>query len=207
MLELVDISSNNGAVEWPHVRAAGIRGVWLKATEGSSYTDPTFAAHRTRAAAAGLRVGAYHFARPDHNSAAVEARHFAAVVGKVGRRELRPVLDLEVQGLRPHELEAWARTFNQQVHLLLHVAPAFYASTAYIAALELTRPIGDGLWLANYGVNDGHVHAVTAPRPWRRYIAHQYTSAGRVNGIVGNVDRSQAPRLRGILAFPVRGLL
>ena len=55
---------------------AGARFVVLKATEGTHYADPTAELWARSAHALGLRVGAYHFARPDRNLAAQEADWF-----------------------------------------------------------------------------------------------------------------------------------
>jgi len=45
---------------------------------------------------AGVVMGAYHFARPDNNSAVDEANHFVSVAGNyIGAGYLPPALDLE----------------------------------------------------------------------------------------------------------------
>lgn len=208
-MQIIDVSNVNGVVDWHRVYAAGIRGVYLKATEGATFDDGLFQSARRRANAAGLRVGAYHFARPDHNNPKIEADHFARVVGKVGRRDLRPVLDFEQAApkLKPVELEWWARSWNQRVLSKLGVLPAFYTYPWYEEHLKLSKPIGNGLWLADYSINDGHLHPPTIPAPWKKIILHQYTSRGLVDGVTGFVDRSIATNLRSVLAHPVLGLL
>src|SRR5512146_1333483 len=98
MPRLIDVSNNNDYVNLARVKEAGYAGVWHKASEGVTFTDGLFAKRRAEAAKAGLRFGAYHFARP-HSLATDpinQADHFCAVVGKVGRTDLRPVLDYEV---------------------------------------------------------------------------------------------------------------
>lgn len=57
----VDVSRYQGAIDWPTLAAQGIDFAFIKATEGSSFVDPRFAANLSGAKAAGLRVGAYHF--------------------------------------------------------------------------------------------------------------------------------------------------
>lgn len=208
-MNIIDVSNVNGVVDWHRVYAAGVRGVYLKATEGATFDDGLFQSARRRAAAAGLRVGAYHFARPDHNSPKLEADHFCRVVESIGRRDLRPVLDFEQSApkLHPTELEWWARSWNQRVLSRLGVLPAFYTYPWYEAHLELAKPIGNGLWLADYSVNDGFLHPAKIPAPWKKIILHQYTSRGKVDGVNGYVDLSYAPKLRSILAHPILGLL
>jgi lysozyme len=60
---MLDLSNNNGPVDFKRVFQAGQRRVYLKLTEGLTFDDPKFADFRKRARAAGLKVGAYHFAR------------------------------------------------------------------------------------------------------------------------------------------------
>ena len=63
--EGIDASHWQGAINWTRVAGASKKFVYLKTTEGTTYVDPTFASNRSGARAAGIKVGAYHFARPD----------------------------------------------------------------------------------------------------------------------------------------------
>lgn len=205
---IIDLSSNQGSVDFARLRRAGVQGAWLKVTEGRTWDDPDWEERARAARKAGLRVGGYHYARPDLNGSKVEAAHFAARLGKIGRRDLRPVLDFEhPTSILPSHLERWARDWNQAFREHTGVAPAFYSYPAYITAIRPSKPIGNGLWLASYSRNDGRVHPYAVPAPWRKAIAHQFSSRCRVAGVPGYVDLSQAPRLRGVLAHPVMGLL
>lgn len=57
----VDVSRYQGTIDWPRIAAQNIQFAYLKATEGSSHVDPTFAINLDGSRAAGLRTGAYHF--------------------------------------------------------------------------------------------------------------------------------------------------
>lgn len=208
-MQLVDLSNNNAAEPDWHALAQHAGGVWLKVSEGATFTDQTFARRARAARAAGLRIGGYHFARPSRDSAQAQADHFVSVLGAIGRRDLRPVLDLEANdaGLLPSELVAWARGFVQAVRAQTGVGALVYGSSSFLAGLDAFRPIGYGLWLADYGPDDGREHAYSVPRPWKRIVAHQYTSKGAIGGVAGRVDLSSAARLRPLLAHPVAGLL
>src|SRR5581483_5236502 len=137
--------------------------VYLKCTEGHSFTDPNYADWRTAAKAAGLHVGAYHFARPAHNSPESEAAFFLSKLGRLFKGDLRPALDLEVEEI--HGVTEWARAFNHTVRAKLGVYPVFYSYPDYIAHMGATYPIGDGLWLASYGRNDGKRYPYVVPKP------------------------------------------
>ena len=211
---LIDLASGNGRVDWPTLARHGIAGAWRKATEGATYNDPGFGPARQAAHAAGVPLGAYHFARPDRNTAEAEAEHFCRMIGEVREHELRPALDMEhpagvdreewERAVAKVDLEAWARAFNHRVKAELGVGPIFYSYSSFI--LEHVKPqhgpIGYGLWLAVYDRNDGAEHPFTVPPPWKRAVAHQFTSRARVAGVEGFVDLSSAPSLRPLLAHP-----
>lgn len=203
-LIFIDLSNNNAEVDFKALAKAGVKGVWLKATEGDFFVDKTFAARRKAANAAGIRVGAYHFARPDRATiGTTEARFFAKTVGKIGRKDLRPVLDMErVSGHGGDE--EWIRSWNRTVKNLLGVGPLFYSYPGLIPELHLSEPVGYGLWLADYGPNDGRQHFSLIPKPWQKIVAHQFTSVGEVAG-VKPLDLTSVPKLGAVLAHPVLG--
>lgn len=200
---LCDLSNNNPDPDWHELRMAGIVGVWLKASEGETFTDRTFATRRVEARAAGLHVGAYHYGRV--GDAKKEAQHFASVVGSLRAGDLLPALDLEVTGgVGPDRRVTFARAFNHEVRALLGRFPLFYSYRAYIEQLGAAHPIGAGLWLADWGVNDGNRHGdgrVPAPHPWKKVLAHQFTSKGSVHGY-GPVDLTEAAALEPLLHRP-----
>jgi len=104
-----DVSHYQGAgINWPAVKAAGVSFAWAKATEGTGFTDANFAGNEVNAKAAGVLIGAYHFARPSQNpnitganSADSEAAHYWSVAGnyvKAGSGYCVPMLDWEDTG-------------------------------------------------------------------------------------------------------------
>lgn len=207
-MELIDVSNLQGKINFRDVEVAGIKGVYLKATEGVTFTDPLYKSNAVSARVAGLRVGAYHFARPDNNSAKAEADHFCEVIGQPKRRDLKPALDFEKDSkLSPALQVNWVKEFNARCRTNIGMTPCFYSYPYFISHMAPDKPLGNGLWIASYGPNDGKRHEIAVPKPWKKYIAHQYTSNGKVMGVSGHVDRSYAPHLIGILAYPVKGLL
>lgn len=212
MLHLIDLSNNNaGPVNFAAIRKAGTFGVWLKVSEGLTFSDPLYHRRADAARMVGLRVGGYHFARPEHDDAEAQARYFVALLGKIHRRDLRPVLDLEANdhNLSSGDLHRWARTFLASVHKLGGVRALTYSGPAFIQAQGWSKTFGTGagLWLADWGPNDGHDHGAHIPPPWTRIRAHQYTSKGRVEGVPGDVDRSHAAGRRAVIAHPIAGLV
>lgn len=207
---ILDVSNAQGRVDFKQVANHGIKGVFLKATEGETYVDPTFKSFRTAANNAGLHVGYYHFARPDiHSDPTISANEFCKVVGKVGTRDLRPVLDFETASTKLSNADqvGWARWWNRIVWKKLGVLPLFYTYSAFEPIHAARRPIGAGLWLASYGRDNGQVYPAVAPRPWRHWSAHQFSSRCHVAGCGGLVDLSIAPSLTPLLAHPVKAKL
>lgn len=200
----IDVSEYQGEINWKEV-AKRFKAAYLKASEGTTWVDPDFGKNRKAANAAGVHVGAYHFARYDNPVA--EAKHFASVVQHVAKADLKPVLDLETKVPEGYNGAVWARHFNAAVIKELGQIPMFYSYAPYIEELKASKPIGNGLWLAAYGRNDGKEYPVFTPLPWKRFVAHQFTSNGTVPGIKGKVDVSDAKKgLRSLLAHPIKAI-
>src|SRR4051812_1535161 len=66
----IDVSHWDGTINWTSVRAAGKEFAFQKATEGTTYTDPTFTTNMNGGKNAGVLMGAYHFGHPANNNAA-----------------------------------------------------------------------------------------------------------------------------------------
>jgi lysozyme len=176
------------------VANAGKTFAYLKASESTGYVDPTYQTNRAQAKANGLKVGAYHFARPGTTTddAVREANHFIATAGPVSG-ELLPVLDLEqTGGLGTKALTTWVRTFLDRVYERTGVRAAIYVSPSF-----WSNRMGNSTWFAANGYPVLWVaHWTSAKAPtlpagnWGGYgwTFWQYTSDGSVPGIGGRVD-------------------
>jgi lysozyme len=187
---MLDLSNNNGAVDFKRVFQAGQKRVYLKLTEGVTFNDPTFADLRKRARAAGLKVGAYHFARgvPAGNSVKDEADHFLSQLPSLSSKDLRPALDLEFK--QPSaDVGKWAKEWLSLVQKKTGVAPIIYSFGSFLEGCRFSTPPA-ALWLASFGRNDGLEHPFKIPSPWKKAAAHQFTSNARVAGCSGRVDLS-----------------
>lgn len=194
---MIDLSNNNGAVNFQRLFAAGQRRCYLKCTEGKTFVDRTYAPLRERAVKAGLKVGGYHFAHPQSNSPRVEAEFFLHHLGPLHfLKDLRPCLDLE-HGTPTKAIGTWAIEFCAIIEKKIGVRPLFYSFPSYIEGLHLAKAPGP-LWLASFGRNDGVEHAFRVPRPWRELAAHQYSSNARVAGATGRVDISHVYDYHGV---------
>jgi lysozyme len=189
----IDVASyqhpNGTAIDWTAVSRSGIRFVFTKATEGTTYTNPHFASDRAGALAQGMGVGSYHYARPT-NDPISDAQHYLSVRGTESPRgTLPPVLDLEVtEGQTPAQLSDWAYRWMSYVEAMTGRTPIFYSYVNFIKASMApdSRLSRFPLWLACYCSG-----APDAPAPWNSWLFWQYTSTGRVPGIEGNVDQNR----------------
>jgi GH25 family lysozyme M1 (1,4-beta-N-acetylmuramidase) len=192
--EGIDVSHWQNTIDWPQVAAAGKRFAFMKASEGTTLADSTYATNRAQAKAVGLYVGAYHFARPDRTpgDAVAEADYFLAM-SQLEAGDLVPVLDLEdAGGLAPVELQEWVKAYLGRIyertgaHGMIYASPTFWRNA-----------MGDSTWFAANGYGMIWVaHWTTALGPtvpaqnWggNGWTFWQYTSSGSVPGISGRVD-------------------
>lgn len=57
----VDVSEYQGDIDWIQIKEQGINFAFIKATEGSAYTDTYFSQNWETIADTGILYGAYHF--------------------------------------------------------------------------------------------------------------------------------------------------
>lgn len=95
----IDVSHHNFdgcncTFDWADVASHKVQFVYVKATQGTGYADPTFVRSVTGARDDGkLEVGAYHFLTTEDADA--QAANFLKQINKAGDLSLLPSLDLE----------------------------------------------------------------------------------------------------------------
>lgn len=177
----IDASHHQGAIDWARVASHGVTFAYLKATEGTGFTDPRFAAHRAAARRHGIDVGGYHYFQLCSDGAA-QARHLVEVLGE-RTGGLPPAVDLELAGSCPAppraELLAQVRAFLDVVEQQYDVRPVVYLYP------ELEERFGLAADLAAYPQWVRRLGKQPPDRPWRLW---QYDDRGSVPGIAGGVD-------------------
>src|SRR6476619_6611186 len=196
----IDISSFQPTVNWTSVKAGGIDFAFTKATEGQNFIDSTFASHMSGAKTAGVLIGPYHFARPDSNNtnpsdAANEANDFVDAItpSYTGTNlTLRPVIDLEkLAGVTDEKtfLSNWINNFQAVVQNRLGFYAIIYVNSNYANNYLNSTVSQYDLWLADWTFSTSSPPAAGATGIWRGWKFWQWTDAGTVSGISGNVDR------------------
>jgi lysozyme len=197
----IDVSSHQGPVDWDAVSRNGQSFAFVRATLGAHSADSQFAGNWTRARAAGLLRGAYHFFWP-LAPAVDQADHFVEVVGNLLPGDLPPVVDLEEAILQQNpQQDVWTTIpadnrlpmivgWLATVEHALGVKPVIYSRQNFLENL-----LGDGieeladhpLWIAHYT----KAQKPRIPSAWTRWTFWQYTEDGAVGGVKGDVDQNR----------------
>ena len=228
----VDVSHHQGSTgisqsSWNAMAAAGKQFAYIKATEGLNppgNIDPAWPNNTTRASAAGILSGVYHYARPDNRpttaGAIQEADHFVATAGgAMSAGHLRPVIDLEegyfgeAAPLTPTALAQWVMAFVGRVVELKGPAaePIVYASTSYASILDPTVPGITGLdaWIVSLNGQNPETGGPSSDGVFDNWMIWQYSHSGSVGGISPldlNVFHSELAPLSSIV-IPEPGAL
>jgi lysozyme len=192
----VDVSSYQGDVNWDAVKKSGHSFAICKTTESTNWTDPTWSKARVQALRkAGIKVGVYHFLRPQAGrSGAAEAKFFmqqAKAMGWGQAGDLRPVIDFEATTLSPHATLVYlSETVAEIKRLNNGRAPIIYTGGPFWDENTDSSKDNKGcdLWLAAYVQNPNQY----LPAAWKSWAMWQYSSTGRVSGITGDCDVSHA---------------
>lgn len=129
----VDVSHYQGEIDWQVLSKEDISFAFIKATEGSTYTDKRFEYNFAEAQKTDLAVGAYHFFSFE-SPGATQAENFIKAV-RPFEGMLPPVIDLEFYGNNendPPKREA----VGAQLKIMLEALEAEYGLVPIIYATE-----------------------------------------------------------------------
>ena len=199
----LDVSHWQGTINWTNVYNNGARFAYIKATEGTSYTDPNFSANYTNSYYAGLIRGSYHFARPGISGGATQADCFANHGGAWSKdgKTLPGTLDIEYNpygatcyGLSHSAMVNWIASFNNEYHSRTTRWPVIYTTTDWWTTCTGNYggfATNNPLWIARYSTSVG-----TLPAGWSYQTIWQYADSGTFPGdqdyFNGDITRVQA---------------
>lgn len=133
LIEGIDVSHHNGVIDYGAVRNDGQRFVFIKATQDNDFVDSMFQTNLSRARAAGLAAGAYHFFDYTLDGTA-QADHFLDRVEAANGIDdaLPPVVDVECWAPIGSSIHAVAATrlrdFVERVYERTARMPIVYTS-------------------------------------------------------------------------------
>nr|WP_052479013.1 GH25 family lysozyme [Kibdelosporangium sp. MJ126-NF4]CEL21634.1 Lyzozyme M1 (1,4-beta-N-acetylmuramidase) [Kibdelosporangium sp. MJ126-NF4]CTQ92415.1 Lyzozyme M1 (1,4-beta-N-acetylmuramidase) (EC 3.2.1.17) [Kibdelosporangium sp. MJ126-NF4] len=187
----IDIYRYQTVTDWNAVRNSGVEFVWVKLSDGFGPAIVRGDRHVGGAKSVGIPVGGYHFAQK--GDPARQAHVFLGEINRLGAWGIVPALDIENTGVQwggqeAHDFSvgflAELRRFSARVALYSNTSQLRSMRAAEIAA----KVPGTVIWEANYGNNNGQQHGLPS-NAWDPYRgAHQFTSVGRVPGIIENTD-------------------
>lgn len=173
----VDVSEYQGDIDWSVLAAQDIDFAFIKATEGSSYTDEHFAENWEMAAKTELKIGAYHFfsfGSPGRE----QAEQFCDTVQTVPDM-LPPVVDVEpygaykeISGENLSELTEWLDAVEEHYG----IKPIIYTTSWwYKNSIESTFPDYD-IWIRS---------VYSKPSIDVQWTFWQYSNRARLDGYDG----------------------
>lgn len=182
MLEGVDLSkyqSNNYktiidkyAKEFVIVRAG-----WRYKVD--SYCDKIYQYAKSK----GKKLGVYFFPLTSDSLPELHADWaYKQIMGYIGEAVF--ILDWEAyngaEGKNDDSLTSWALAWLQAFEKLSGVRPLIYMNSNCERSYNWSNVVknDNGLWIANYGNNDGNWHARPKTKYWTNPAIHQWTSAG-----------------------------
>lgn len=180
-LKVIDVSHwqtgiGGKPIDWAAIKAFGIVGVILKASQGLDSHDPTYDANRQAASDAGLKVGAYHFATGDDADAQV------ANFLKRAAPDTDTLMALDHEPYNTNLDMAGARAFLESLRDQLGRTPKLYSGN--LIKEQMARGLSDDdkaffagipLWLCHY-----NPHPILPPA-WDNYWIWQFSGDGTNN--------------------------
>ncbi|MFF3551912.1 glycoside hydrolase family 25 protein [Streptomyces tsukubensis] len=168
----------------PTYDASGLGFVFVKATEGRTWTSPVQAKQAATARDAGAVVGFYHFLWP--GQIAAQAAYFVAQADSRPGDVLACDWETTADGTAASCAEKDA--FLAEVERLRpgH-RTVLYCNTDFWLHRDTTSRCGDGLWIAD-------VTTAGQPRIQHSWVFHQYSISGGLDRDVANFPTTAALR-------------
>ena len=198
----IDVSWYQKKIDWDvTAKDKRISFAFIKATEGGRIQDSNYRYNIENARRKGIKVGSYHFLRPE-TPAKQQFDNFVARVKK-HEQDLIPVIDIEdvpEMGVRwkPQQAKDYLKEMLDLVEKHFGCKPMIYTSNKFFVDY-LGRAFADyPLFIARYG------NVEPEPLNGASWVLWQFTKAGRVDGIDHAVDLSRFNKGRSLasIAFP-----
>lgn len=197
--DVIDVSVNNGTVNWDDVAASGIKYAMIRAgyrgygNEGTIKADNNFITNVNGAVAAGISVGVYFYSQAVTVEEAIAEADFTINAMNGLEITLPVAFDFEYAekwnhytgrvydaNLTKDQVTAMCNAFCDRVSTYGY-RPMIYANSYSLNDLMNASQLKGSVWVAQYRSSCNYAGD---------YMMWQYSSTGSVNGISGNVDRS-----------------
>lgn len=175
----IDVSENNGHIDWQAVADAGIKFAMIRSSYGKNGVDEMFLHNVTQAHAVGIKCGAYHYSYAlTPYDAVLEAQNCKRAIEDSGvLLELPVFFDMEdADGYKSrHDFDFSAENVTEICRqFLAEIRPldcGVYASLSWLEGYIDWMSLGCAIWNAQWGEYDD----------LKAYM-WQYTDAINING-------------------------
>ncbi|WP_083330532.1 MULTISPECIES: glycoside hydrolase family 25 protein [Pseudoalteromonas] len=177
----IDVSHDQGQVDWQQVAQSGIAFVYLKATDGITYTDPKYFDNLAAIKNTSLAVGAYHFFEAEDAPEQQLNNFLSRIKGK--GLTLAPMVDVEITREQSAEqIKSRLHEFLTGLEQQLGCKPLVYSNSSLWQA-NIGPSFNDyPFWFAHYG------DTMNPPEGLENIQIWQYSQTGTVAGINTLVD-------------------
>ena len=190
----IDVSQWQGTINWSKVKADGISFVFIRCSYTSlssfnMHTDPKFKANVEAAAAAGLKVGVYHYSGAiTAAEAKKEANYVLDVIKPYKSKITLPVMFDYEPGERvtanykktsKTTRTKYATTFCDTAEAAGYTSGVYCSTSWFPTYFNISSLSGYSNWDAQWASKNTYTGA---------YDFWQYSDAGKISGISGSVD-------------------
>lgn len=182
MIAGIDISEQNGQIEWEKFEGCDIGFVYIKASESIDKVDPMFQSNIEAAKRLDLLIGAYHWLHPGLH-VGQQASLFAETVKNFSGM-LAPAVCLENHYAAGDENEKYIRIFLDLVETRTGLKPVIYTSESYWNTF-----LPEAVWACDYPLwidNPGAIWP-TQLWPWAGWTFWQASYQAALPGIPVNL--------------------
>lgn len=198
----IDVSSNQGLINWPKVKAAGVQFAILRATTKNGNADAQLASNIKGCKDVGLPFAFYKYMYATTAAKTKEEANKVISVlkgyGIVPSKDVRIWADVEdatLKALSTSALTTVVKAFKEVILASGFGFGLYMGKYDYDSGEVDTKQFNDDIWIARYyngyttfdlsqDPNEKYKPTVNAGNLW----GWQYTSSGMVDGISGNVD-------------------
>jgi len=175
----IDVSENNGPVDWQSVADAGMEFAIVRLGYGNRHLDGMFADHINGAIAAGLKIGVYYYsyaltpeqARNEANFVVVTLQQYGVVPSMGVWFDMEDADGYKERNGMPDNITEICKDFIDTVNDAGYQC-GLYASYSWLTDIIDTASLECPVWNAQYNVTDDYPGAVM----W------QYTDSLEISG-------------------------
>lgn len=178
----VDVSEYQGEIDWEKLSNQNIDFAYIKATEGSSYTDERFQYNYQNAITTNLKIGAYHFFSFDSDAISQSENYIKNVPKDMNL--LPPVVDIEFYGDKNKNIPDVEQT-REQLKKLLERLEEYYQKKPIIYATNTSYNLYIKDNFEEYKIWIRDIFSTPNLKDNRKWTLWQYTNRERLEGYNG----------------------